>query len=263
MQSIFKRHSQPILNEPYLLCGLPDLGFVGKQVVDYLKEKSDAQLFEEVYSPYFPAHVLIKKDGTVELMKNEFYYSKQFEPKKDAIFLTGNTQAITPEGQYELADETLKRMKKLNVKKFFTISPHIITDRLQNENPNVYAVVNNSDLIDMLKKLDIPLLEKGSIRGFNGLLLGIAKLKKIDGICLVTDTIDYMTISGRILVDVKAARATLEVLCKILEIKVDMADLDKQAKATEEFIQKLEEVERQALEEITKSVPPRKQSYYI
>lgn len=263
MKSLFKRHLQPTLNESYLLCGLPDVGFVGKQVVDYLVEKFKAQLFEEAYSPYFPAHVLITKDGTVELMKNEFYCLKKPEFKSDFIFLTGNTQAITPEGQYEIADETLKRMKKLNVKKFFTISPHIITDRLQNETPKVYGVVNNPDLIGMLKEFGIPLLDKGSIRGFNGLLLGIAKLKKIDGVCLVTDTVDYMTISGRILVDVKAARITLEVLCKILGIEVDMADMDKQAKATEEFIQKLEEVERQALEEITKTSPPRKQSYYI
>lgn len=263
MKSIFKLHFQPILNEPYLLCGLPDVGFVAKQVVDYLIEKFRAQLFEEVYSPHFPTHVLITKDGTVEPMKNEFYCCKNIGAEKDLILFTGNTQALSPEGQYELVNETLKRMKKLNVKKLFTIAPHVVTDRMQNEIPKVYGVVNNPYLIGMLKEYGIPLMEKGSIRGFNGLLLGMAKLEKIDGICLIIDTIDYMTISGRILVDVKAAKTTLEVLSKMLEIEVDMTDMDKQAKATEEFIQKLEEAEKQALEEITKTPPSRKQSYYI
>ena len=263
MNSIFKSYLQPELTDPYLLCGLPDMGFAAKQVGDYLIEKFKAELFEEIFSPHFPAHVIITQEGIVELMKNELFYWKRDNLKNDLILLTGNAQAISPEGQYELVDEILSRMKKLNVKKIITIAPNIVSDRAQNETPKIHGVVNNSNLIDTLKEYEIPLLEKGSVRGFNGLLLGMAKLEKIEGICLVPDTLDYITISGHLLADAKAAKAALEILSKMLKIKVDMTDMDKQAKSTEEFIQKLEDAEKQTLEEISKSELSRKQQYYI
>ena len=64
------------LKEPYLLCGLPGIGQVGKVTIDYLITELKAILFGEIYSHFFPSYVLINQNGIVELMKNELYFWK-------------------------------------------------------------------------------------------------------------------------------------------------------------------------------------------
>jgi len=254
---------EPTLKNPYLICGLPDVGFVAKQAIDYLIEKLDAKLFEEIYSYHFPSYVLIKKDGTVELMKNELYFWKNDKQENDLIFLTGNCQALSPEGQYELTEEVLTRVEKLGVKKVFTLAAYLVDKRSQTEKPKVYGIITDPVLEKTLTNFDVPLLSRGGIKGFNGLILGMAKLRKMEGICLLSETIGYVTPSGQSLVDVKAAQAILEVLTRILGIELDLSDLEKKTKITEEYIKKIEEMERQTLEQISRSFSQRKQTYYI
>ena len=77
---------EPKLREPYLISGLPGISSIGKFSTDYLIRELKAELFGEVYSQFFPSYVLIKKDGIVELMKNELYCwkNKEFERKRIA-----------------------------------------------------------------------------------------------------------------------------------------------------------------------------------
>jgi hypothetical protein len=262
MMSIkIRRLAEPTLNEPFLVCGLPDAGFIAKQVVDYLIEKLDAKLFEEIYSSYFPSYVLIKKDGIAELMKNELYFWKNTKQKNDLILLTGNTQPLSPEGQYELAEEILVKAETFGVKKIFTISSYFV-DRRSTGKPKVYGVVTNPNLKEEIVEYGVYPLSKGSVKGFNGLVFGMAKLKNINGICLLGETIEYTTPSGRTVVDVKSAQSVLEVLLKMLGVEVDLSEIEKQAKTTEEFLRRIEEVERQALEEISRAFAPKKHTYY-
>jgi len=256
-----KRLTEPTLKEPLLICGLPDRGFIAKQVVDYLVEKLNAELFEEIYSSYFPSYVLIKKDGTVELMKNELYFWRNNGGGSDLILLTGNTQPLTPEGQYEVAEDILVKAENLGVKRIFTISSYFV-EKHSTEKPKVYGVVTNPNLKEEVVKHGVQLLDRGSVKGFNGLLFGLAKLKNIGGICLLGETVEYTTPSGRMVIDVKAAQSVLEVLLKITGIEVDLSEIEKQAKTTEEFLRRIEEAEHQALEEISKTLTPKRQTYY-
>jgi proteasome assembly chaperone (PAC2) family protein len=77
-------------------------------------------------------------------------------------------------------------------------------------------------------------MDSGSITGMNGLVLGIAKLRNIKGVCLLGETSGYV-------VDGKASKAVLETLLQILNVRVDMANLDKRAKDTEMLIQTIEQ----------------------
>ncbi|MEM3437426.1 MAG: proteasome assembly chaperone family protein [Nitrososphaerales archaeon] len=259
MQS--KIYKEPELKEPYMVTGLPGIGYVAKLSMDYLIKELRAELFEELYSSSFPPYVLIKKDGTVELLKNEFYYWKDTKSKNDLIIFTGNTQAISPEGQYEVTYEVLNRAEKFKVKKLFATAAYV-TGRYV-EKPKVYGVVSEPELLKDLKKYDIIPMDAGSISGTNGLLFGLAKLKGIQSICLLSETPGYMTPSGRVLTDVKAAQALLEVLSKMLDIEIDTKPLEEEAKMTEEFVQKLEELERRWIEEMRKSVAPPPKDIYL
>ncbi|MCX9086617.1 MAG: PAC2 family protein, partial [Candidatus Methanoperedens sp.] len=59
----------------------------------------------------------------------------------------------------------------------------------------------------------------------------------IDAACLMGVTSGY-------LVDPKSAQAVLKVLCKVLEIEVDMAALEERASEMEKIVAKLREMEQ-------------------
>jgi proteasome assembly chaperone (PAC2) family protein len=77
-------------------------------------------------------------------------------------------------------------------------------------------------------------MDGGSITGMNGLIIGIAKLRGLEGTCLLGETSGY-------LVDAKASKAILESLLSLIGIKVDMSKLEKRAKDTEMLIQTIEQ----------------------
>ena len=138
-------HEEPVLNRPILISGLPGFGYVAKLSADYLREQLKAKLFEEIYSPSFPPFVLIRKDGTVELLKNEFYYWKnKSSSENDLIIFTGNTQASSPEGQFEVVDEVLRVAEKFGVGKIFSLAAYASQERV--DVPRVFGAVTDSGL---------------------------------------------------------------------------------------------------------------------
>jgi uncharacterized protein (TIGR00162 family) len=243
--------------ESILIGGLPGIAYIGKLSVDYLIQQLKAELVGEVYSKFFPPYVMIRNDGIVELMKNELYYLKN-ETGKDIFFLTGNAQAFSPEGQYEMADKLLDWAISLGVKKVFSIAA-LLTDR-SFETPNVYGTTTTPVLLEEIKKYGVLSLDQGSISGINGLIIGLAKKKNIDGICLLGETRGYQTPEGLYVLDPRAVKAVLDVLTALLNLKTDMTLLDKQTKEMDDLIRKIAEIERNMREEMREATT-KKPSY--
>jgi uncharacterized protein (TIGR00162 family) len=248
------------LKEPYLICGLPGIGHVGKVTIDYLIRELKASLFGDVYSHFFPSYVIINKDGIVELMKNELYFWKDKELKHDLILFTGNTQAVSPEGQFIIAEEVLSTLLPFGVKKLYSIAAYVGDTHV--ETPRVYGAATNSILVEELKVQGVLPMGNGSIGGTNGLIFGLAKTKDLAGICLLGETRGYQTPTGHTVVDVKAAKAVLNVLTQMLEIQVDMVPIESLVDQTSEFIARLEEAENLRHKQI-KSTTPENFSRYI
>ncbi|MFQ5761637.1 MAG: hypothetical protein ACE5PO_01260, partial [Candidatus Bathyarchaeia archaeon] len=76
-------------------------------------------------------------------------------------------------------------------------------------------------------------------------------------------TAGYTTPTGRSIVDAKSAQVVLETLTKMLDVSINLTPLDAQAKYTEDFLRKLEEMERSVLEEAAKKSAPKDKQYYI
>jgi uncharacterized protein (TIGR00162 family) len=250
---------EPKLRTPDFVSGLPGIGYVGRVTVDYLIRELNAELFGEVYSQFFPPYVLIKRDGVVELMRNELYYWKNQKLKNDLILFTGNAQAVSPEGQYLIAEEVLNTVIKFGVKRLYSTAAFVINKRI--ERPSVYGAVTEPKLIEEMKAYGIVPMVEGSITGTNGLLFGLSKTKNLPGMCLLGETRGYRTPTGQFVVDAKAARAVLEVLTKMLGISVDMTPLESQAKVTAEFIKRMEEVEDHMVQ--TMKAAPKDLTRYI
>ena len=85
------------------------------------------------------------------------------------------------------------------------------------------------------------------------MVIGIAKKKNLDAICLLAETHGYQAPTGEYVIDPRAAKAAINVLTKMLNIKVDMEPMEKQAKEMDEAFAKMAEIERKVREEMTQS----------
>src|SRR5256885_12432195 len=108
------------LEDPIFIEGLPGIGNVGKLAAEHLKDELKAVKFAEIFSKYFPPQVLVQDDGQVKLVNNEMHFVKR-GAGQDLVLLTGDYQGLTPEGQYELSDFILRELKKLGVRRIFTL----------------------------------------------------------------------------------------------------------------------------------------------
>lgn len=244
------------LKNPILIEGLPGLGSVGKIVVTYLIKQLDAKKFAELYSPFFPYHVVVNKRGGVRLLRGEFYYWKGKDKNKgDIIFFTGDNQAQTIDGQYEMVNRILTFVKKLGVKTIVTIGGYCA--ELKEETPHVISVATNKKLLKQMLKAGAETASIGNpIVGAAGLFLGLARFQNMEAVCLLGETIGYMP-------DPRAAKSILEVLKKALELEMDLSRIEREIKKSKDVLQKMRGVEKtmKTFEEIRRKDEAQKLTY--
>lgn len=220
----------PHLRNPSLICGFPGSGYVGKLAIDHIIEELKAVPFANMFSSSFPPQVLIQPDGTTDLMKNTFYYHKG--ETSDLVLLSGDAQPVTPESEYEMAEEIAKICDNLGVKTIYTLAAYITGSF--SKNPKVYGTSTIQKIVNEFPNYGISVMNTGSITGMNGLIIGVGKRKGITGICLLGETSGYV-------VDAKASKVVLEALVKMLDLKLDLAGIAKKAQDTENLVKTIEE----------------------
>jgi uncharacterized protein (TIGR00162 family) len=233
-ETFIKELTKVDLNNPILIEGLPGLGLVGKIATRYLVKRLKAEKFAYLYSPHFPYFVLVNKKGSVRLLRGTFYFWKNKSGKSDVILFTGDSQAQTIEGQYEISDRLLDFARKCNVKLIVTIGGYRMEAK---EKPKVVAASTNMELLNAALKAGAIVSPMGSpIVGTAGLILGLARFRKIDALCLLGETRGYLP-------DPKAAKSVLEVLRTLLGIDVDLAGLDEEISKAESMVLRLQKIE--------------------
>jgi hypothetical protein len=241
---------KPKLEEPIFVEGLPGIGNVGKLAAEHLIDELGATKFAEIISKHFPPQVLVMDGGVVKMVNNEMYYAHR-KGKTDLVFLVGDYQGLTPEGQYELSDFVLKVLHELGVKRCFTLGGYGVGRMI--ETPKVYGAATDEELVKEMERHGVTFSrgEPGTgIVGASGLVLGLGRLYGMRSVCLMGETSGYF-------VDPKSARAVLEVLTKVLDIKVDFAALEVKAKQIDAITARLREAESAKPEE------PRRDLGYI
>jgi len=231
------------LTNPILIEGLPGIGFVAKIAVDYLIKKSNAKLVAKIYSPYFPPHVIMKKNGLVRLPSMRFYLIKG--KTNDFLILAGDVQPNEFIAQYKLNKEIVKYFKSKKGKFIITLGGYS-TGNIKN-GPEIYGAATSAKIVEQYSKLGIEFGKtSGSIVGAAGMLIGLGKLYGLEGVCLMAPT------HGNY-IDPKAAFNLLNKLLQIMDFKIDTNELEKRVSEGEKFIKKLEEI---ASREIGQFQPP-------
>jgi uncharacterized protein (TIGR00162 family) len=185
-------YEEPELNDPILVEGLPGVGNVGKLAAEHLLDQIKAKKFADIISKHFPPQVLVDDEGLAKLVNNEMYYSKGDGKRPDLIILVGDYQGLTPDGQYELSDNTLQIAKRYGVHMIYTLGGYGIGKMV--EKPRVLGAATDRELVAEMKKRGVVFSkgEPGSgIVGASGLLLGLGKIYDIKAVCLMGETSGY------------------------------------------------------------------------
>ena len=106
----------------------------------------------------------------------------------------------------------------------------------------------------LLGENGVTLMKDGGISGMNGLLIGVAALRGIEGACLLGETSGYV-------VDAGASKAVLELLSKILDIPIDTSKLEEKAEETSKVISQLQAMADQARETIPQPTRDQRPGY--
>jgi uncharacterized protein (TIGR00162 family) len=221
-------------NNPVLIEGLPGLGLVGKIALRYMIKQLKAKKVAYLYSPHFPYFVLVNKKGNVRLLRGAFYYYKNPNGSNDLILFTGDSQSQTIEGQYEIADQILAYSEKHNVKTIATIGGYRMEPK---EKPKVFIAATSQQILNKALQAGATLSTSGSpIVGTAGLILGLAKFKKISALCLLGETRGYLP-------DPLSAKSVLEVLKSTFNFDLDLAGLDEEIERAETMVTRLQQIE--------------------
>ena len=235
-ETYIKELNQIEPDNPVLIEGLPGLGLVGKIAIRYLIKKLNAKKFAHLYSPHFPYFVLVNKKGNVRLLRGAFYFWKNSNGPNDLILFTGDSQSQTIEGQYEIADRMLDFAQKHKVKTIVTIGGYRMETK---EKPNVFAAATDKELLDIALDAGAVVSSSGSpIVGTAGLILGLARFRKISAVCLLGETRGYLP-------DPLAARSVLEVLKTAFHFDVDLEGLNEEIAKAETMVNRLQKIEEQ------------------
>jgi proteasome assembly chaperone (PAC2) family protein len=175
----------PKLDNPILVEGLTGFGNIGRITARSLIQHTQAKLFAEYYSPFFPDYVTVTKDGICSPLHYRFYASEP-EKQTNIIILTGNSQPPMDNvvAHYEICEDILNYAQKLGCNFLITIGGVPIAS----EKKDVYVAATSNELAaDIMAKGGV-IYGKGRILGVTGLLLGLARERGLDGICLLGAT---------------------------------------------------------------------------
>lgn len=236
MKGPIKLRAKPKLNSPNMLAAWPGIGNVSIIVATYLQRQLDFKELGEIEASYFFDPIgVIARDNVVEapqFPQSQFYYWKNKGGENDLILFIGSDQPGAK--AYELAGCVLDVGLSFQVKRVYTCAA-ALTHIHYTEQPRVWGVATSQKVAEELQKHDLVQRNALQIAGLNGLLLGVAKERNIEGICLLGEVPTHISrIENPI-----AALAILKVLTGMLGIEIDTTELAETARETKEQIKQI------------------------
>jgi uncharacterized protein (TIGR00162 family) len=188
----FRQIFNPVLENPIFVQGLPGFGNVGKIAAYLLIKFCGAKPFAELYSPSFPDYLSVNSKGTCRLPRYEFYAAPM--EKNDFVIMTGDTQPSFDDvvAHYELCDEILDFVEKFDCDFIITIGGVPMSE----DKAQVYVAATSPRLAAEFMEKGAVIYSKGRILGATGLMLGLAKERGLEGLCLLGTTSGFSADRG-------------------------------------------------------------------
>jgi len=229
-------YREPELENPIMVASWPGIGNIGIIAVDTLRNMLEAEELGEIepWDFFYPKKVLIRNGELkdLEFPSSKFYFKRTGE--KDLLFFIGEEQPSDggrtyAEGKkaYQMANLVLDVAQRFGCKRVYT-SGAAVAPIHHTARPKVWAVPNTKGLINEVKTYENTILMseiegrggQGNITGLNGLLLGVARKRGLEAICVMGEIPIYL--QGFPLPYPRASKSVLEVLTAALGIEIEM-----------------------------------------
>jgi proteasome assembly chaperone (PAC2) family protein len=218
----------PDIKKPIVIAAMQDMGNVGTIAIEFINRSLKTILFRYV-SSYYPNYV-VDKGGYIDFEQERWEYRYA---KDTIIFGGGVGQPQTNKELYELCQDVIDIAKTHSAQLIYTVGA-FHTSRNIGKQPKTFITTTSPYLTERLKKLSIETTPQSSlITGFNGLILGFAKLNNIQGIGL------YSEINDPQIPQYHSAKSVLELLERLTYQKLGgFEELDIMADAVDDEMQK-------------------------
>ncbi len=246
-------YREPKLENPVLIASWPGIGNIGLLAVDTLRSLVYAENFGEIEPAefFYPRKVIIRggEIKSLEFPTSRFYFKQLKE--RDLLFFIGEEQPAESgrtyaEGvkAYRMANLVLDVAVKFGCRRVYT-SGAAVAPIHHSVKPKVWVVPNSKNLLGEIKNIDNAVLMseveerggQGSITGLNGLLLGVARKRGLDAICIMGEIPVYL--QGFPFPYPKASKSVLEALKTLTGIDVATNSLDGLISRSEKEIERL------------------------
>lgn len=222
------------VKKPIMIAAMQDMGNVASIAIDFINKNLQTRLFRYIYAP-FPDYV-VDKGGHIDYQRQrwEYRYGNDI-----VIFGGGIGQPQTNSELYKLCQDVIDIAKKYSTQVIYTLGA-FHTDRKLEKSPRTLFTATTPELTEQVKKLGIDITPGSSlITGFNGLILGFAKMNDIQGIGL------YGEINEPRIPQYRSAKSVLQTLEKLTYQKFGELDqLDVMADAVDNEINKMKRSDR-------------------
>ncbi len=213
----------PKVDRCVMLASWPGIGNVSLILARYLKEKLDAREVGEIDPVHFfePVGVMVRENVVEEprFPESKFYYWEKEDKSLGLVLFIGEEQP-RPRG-YEMVETVLDAAEQLGVSRIYSCAA-AVTKIHYSEETKVWGVATRPELLEEFSRYKIVLRGTLRIAGLNGLILGRAKERGIDGLCLLGEVPGFATQMAH----PKAALAVLSVLAEMLDIEIDTDELE-------------------------------------
>lgn len=244
---------QPELENPILIACWPGIGNIGILAVDTLRGMFQAEELGEIepWDFFYPKRVVIRNGELkyLEFPTCKFHFKRT--GTRDLVFFIGEEQPAEAgkayaeaTKAYEMANLVMDVAQELGCQRLYTAGAAVSLVH-HTASPRVWAVPNSEALVDEVRAYPNTVLMsdvegrggEGSITGLNGLLLGAARARGVEGISLLGEIPMYLQTFP--FPYPKASKAVLEVLSVALGIEIPLDIIDTFVQRSESEIEQL------------------------
>ena len=173
----FIQDIEPDIKKPIIIAAMQDMGNVGSIVIDFINESLKTKTFRTSKTSN-PTYV-VDKGGYIELPNESWEYKYTDDL---IIFGGGKGQPQNKDELNYLCQDVINIAKKYSAKFIYTLGG-FHTNRVFNNFPKTYITTTSIELTKQMQRLNVDTTpQKSIITGFNGLILGFAKMNLIQGI---------------------------------------------------------------------------------
>lgn len=221
--------------QPVMFAAWPGMGNVGLITIDYLRRKTESQLFAGIdMTPLLAPEEIVVQDGIARLPDapdSVFHYHQN----PDLIIFESNAQLGGKEG-VAIAKGIVEVARQFGVSRIYTAAAFAQPMSHVDKSDVIFA--SNSESVKMeLEGLGVHTMPDGHITGLNGLLLGIAGTNKMDAACFLGTIPAYASNIAY----PKASLEILRVISSILGVSFDLSDLEGDVDSIDEQLDAVEE----------------------